>query len=274
MSDIPYQPDDSSDDLSIRPVARALPPITFSEKHRRLKASLMPLTNAQLALEARLGHASLELQSTSVNTAAPFDVAGAGTSDRGRRGPQEFSINSSNGWKSALNRFRTHTGQNGKQESGNSSPTTPTATSRSNGKAKASEEEEILEVIASCREDIKELWEDQIVGEVLNRRKVRLEDGPGLCVQSLFAYECYLNPSFYSFINDAERIARTDYQPTDDDVIRARLRTLGVQEYKFIFDHGTSPWHSIHLNCLVATFVLHSSCLLASLSFFDVDIMG
>ncbi|PPR03787.1 hypothetical protein CVT26_005785, partial [Gymnopilus dilepis] len=220
MSDIPYQPDDSSDDLSIRPVARALPPITFSEKHRRLKASLMPLTNAQLALEARLGHASLELQSTSVNTAAPFDVAGAGTSDRGRRGPQEFSINSSNGWKSALNRFRTHTGQNGKQESGNSSPTTPTATSRSNGKAKASEEEEILEVIASCREDIKELWEDQIVGEVLNRRKVRLEDGPGF------------------FINDAERIARTDYQPTDDDVIRARLRTLGVQEYKFIFDHG------------------------------------
>lgn len=28
--------------------------------------------------------------------------------------------------------------------------------------------------------------------------------------------------------------------PTDDDVIRARLRTLGVQEYRFIFDHGMS----------------------------------
>ena len=41
-----------------------------------------------------------------------------------------------------------------------------------------------------------------------------------------------------SFINDSDRIARRDYQPTDDDVIRARLRTLGVQEYKFIFDHG------------------------------------
>lgn len=41
-----------------------------------------------------------------------------------------------------------------------------------------------------------------------------------------------------SFLNDAERIATRNYQPTDDDVIRARLRTLGVQEYRFIFDHG------------------------------------
>lgn len=31
------------------------------------------------------------------------------------------------------------------------------------------------------------------------------------------------------------------YMPTDDDVIRARLRTLGVQEYRFIFDHGVLP---------------------------------
>ncbi len=41
-----------------------------------------------------------------------------------------------------------------------------------------------------------------------------------------------------SFINDTERIADRNYNPTDDDVIRARLRTLGVQEYRFILDHG------------------------------------
>jgi len=40
------------------------------------------------------------------------------------------------------------------------------------------------------------------------------------------------------FINDVERIAVSNYEPTDDDVIRARLRTLGVQEYKFIFELG------------------------------------
>jgi len=47
-----------------------------------------------------------------------------------------------------------------------------------------------------------------------------------------------LSPLISSFINDTDRIANRDYQPTDDDVIRARLRTLGVQEYRFIFDHG------------------------------------
>ncbi len=41
-----------------------------------------------------------------------------------------------------------------------------------------------------------------------------------------------------SFLHDADRIAAKSYMPTDDDVIRARLRTLGVQEYRFIFDHG------------------------------------
>jgi len=39
-------------------------------------------------------------------------------------------------------------------------------------------------------------------------------------------------------MTDSDRIADQNYQPTDDDVIRARLRTLGVQEYRFVFDHG------------------------------------
>jgi len=40
-------------------------------------------------------------------------------------------------------------------------------------------EDEIAEIIASCRDDIKSLWDDDIVGETLIRRKVRLEDRPG-----------------------------------------------------------------------------------------------
>lgn len=38
-----------------------------------------------------------------------------------------------------------------------------------------------------------------------------------------------------SFLNDVERIASRSYEPSDDDVVRARLRTLGVQEYKIEF---------------------------------------
>jgi hypothetical protein len=42
-----------------------------------------------------------------------------------------------------------------------------------------------------------------------------------------------------SFLDDIERIATKDYEPSDNDVIRARLRTLGVQEYSFWVEQGT-----------------------------------
>jgi len=173
MADIPWYPDDSTDEINLAPrPARPLPRLKFTEKHGNLKARLSPLQHVQLALEQRLGHASLEMQSTTVSTAAPFDDPAQGN----RRALQEFSINSSNGWKSALERFRGMRNTSAK-ESGNSSPTTssPTSTRRARDT-----EEELLEVIASCRDDIKALWEDNIVGETLNRRKVRLEDAPGL----------------------------------------------------------------------------------------------
>jgi hypothetical protein len=41
-----------------------------------------------------------------------------------------------------------------------------------------------------------------------------------------------------SFLDDIARVASRTYEPTDDDVLRARLRTLGVQEHRFMFDTG------------------------------------
>lgn len=38
----------------------------------------------------------------------------------------------------------------------------------------------------------------------------------------------------YSFLDDISRITKLRYEPTSDDVVKARLRTMGVQEYKFI----------------------------------------
>ena len=46
-----------------------------------------------------------------------------------------------------------------------------------------------------------------------------------------------------SFLNDIERIAARNYEPSDDDVIRARLRTLGVQEYSFWVEQGALAVH-------------------------------
>ena len=39
-----------------------------------------------------------------------------------------------------------------------------------------------------------------------------------------------------SFLNDLERIATRNYEPKDDDIVCARLRTLGVQEHKITFN--------------------------------------
>lgn len=39
-----------------------------------------------------------------------------------------------------------------------------------------------------------------------------------------------------SFLDDLERIATLDYTPSDGDIVRARLRTLGVQEYRIRFE--------------------------------------
>jgi len=77
--------------------------------------------------------------------------------------------------------------------------------------------DEVTEVIASCKDDMVALWLDPAVRTVLKNWNVRLEDSAGF------------------FLNDVERIASRSYEPSDDDVVRARLRTLGVQEYKIEF---------------------------------------
>ena len=46
--------------------------------------------------------------------------------------------------------------------------------------------------------------------------------------------------SSYSFLNDLDRIASWEYSVTDNDIVRARLRTVGIQEYRLLFKNG--PW--------------------------------
>jgi guanine nucleotide-binding protein subunit alpha len=58
------------------------------------------------------------------------------------------------------------------------------------------------------------LWNDRLVREVLRRRKIRLEESSGF------------------FLNDLDRVTALNYTPNDDDVLRARLKTVGVSEYR------------------------------------------
>ncbi|RDB24781.1 Guanine nucleotide-binding protein alpha-4 subunit [Hypsizygus marmoreus] len=78
------------------------------------------------------------------------------------------------------------------------------------------------QVIAGCKDDIGYLWNDAVVQQILRKRNIRIEDAPGF------------------FLHDLDRIANLDYVPSDEDVVRARLRTTGVQEYRFTLDRGTA----------------------------------
>ncbi|KAI9510065.1 guanine nucleotide binding protein, alpha subunit [Russula earlei] len=64
----------------------------------------------------------------------------------------------------------------------------------------------------------------------LAKQKTRIPSGRSLADGAL---EVILN-----FLEDLYRIAHRDYEPTDEDVVRARLRTVGVQEYRFVIESG------------------------------------
>ncbi|KIP04653.1 hypothetical protein PHLGIDRAFT_109311 [Phlebiopsis gigantea 11061_1 CR5-6] len=118
----------------------------------------------------------------------------------GMPGVKEVCVRAGNGWKEVLAAL-----QKEKRGKGATSPT-----------------EELTAVLDACREDIVSMWEDQAVKGMLRRRNVRLQDMPGF------------------FLNDTNRVASASYEPTDDDIVRARLRTFGVEEHRFTMESGAS----------------------------------
>lgn len=77
-----------------------------------------------------------------------------------------------------------------------------------------------LNLTATCRQDMLDLWFDPVVKEILAKRKVRWQEWPGF------------------FLNDLDRVTAQNYRPIDDDVVRARLKTMGVSDYSFVIDQG------------------------------------
>ncbi|KAH9887208.1 G-alpha-domain-containing protein [Cubamyces lactineus] len=75
-------------------------------------------------------------------------------------------------------------------------------------------------VLHHCCPDMIALWQDHVVRQILRRRKIRLEESPGF------------------YLNDLNRVTSLAYFPSDDDVLRARLKTVGVSEYSFHMEAG------------------------------------
>jgi len=142
FNDISYDADDSKKGLQAPRPPRTFNDVKFTDKHQRLWVRLAPLANIQRVLEKQLGLASLDLQSTSVKAAALFDQDKQCSSSMSQyRGVHESTL--------AL-------------------------------LMESDPEDGIALELATYQQDIKELWEDDVVMEVLSRQKVRLEDKPGL----------------------------------------------------------------------------------------------
>jgi guanine nucleotide-binding protein alpha-1 subunit len=165
----------------------------FSEKHKILKLRLAPLRGVQVDLERKLGSGAFEDQgnhtrgrSQSASVTGPTEYPLIDGDLLPRRLPKEFYIRSNNSWKDRLKHgLRT----NGRPSSGGSIHDAPGAWG-GNGRdvslsewAKGNTDlEDITGVIAGCRDDIKAVWEDEVVQRVLSKKKYRVDESSGLCV--------------------------------------------------------------------------------------------
>lgn len=107
-------------------------------------------------------------------------------------------------------------------------------------------------ILHACSEDIIKLWNDPTVKMLLRAQKVRLEDMGGLCVIQTFV--ALITLTKISFMDSIERVTALRYVPTDgesdscgkafylqigsDDILRTRLKTLGISEHRFTLDAG------------------------------------
>jgi hypothetical protein len=153
MNGLPLADDDDSGEMPIDTSH-----LQFSDKHQLLKLRLGPLRRVETDLKRRLGAGAEEDQApfspVTMNTAFTESEAGK----LPKRRPQEFFVRS---WRNAL-----------EKSDGIPKPTSP----RHNG----DERDESTEVIARCRDDMKALWEDRVVKEVMSKRRLRLEDSAEL----------------------------------------------------------------------------------------------
>lgn len=132
----------------------------FLDKHKLLQLRLQPLTRVQRDLEKYLGSAALEPGQVSTTNNVPFPAQGAGSSVSPHR-PTEFSVPVNSSWKIRLL---------GKEET----------SKRLIEKKSIQDLHDATEIIYRCGPDIKQLWADDVVQQVLRGTKAQLEHSSGL----------------------------------------------------------------------------------------------
>ncbi|KAH7882371.1 guanine nucleotide binding protein, alpha subunit [Phlebopus sp. FC_14] len=120
---------------------------------------------------------------------------------------REIFVNSSVGWKNAFNKLITSVG-NGRNSCDSADM------------IDWSDPEDPGVVLHACSEDMIRLWADPTIRKLMEMEKMRPEEMAGF------------------FLDALERVTSPRYVPTDDDILRARLKTVGVSEHSFTMKAG------------------------------------
>ncbi|GBE87573.1 Guanine nucleotide-binding protein alpha-4 subunit [Sparassis crispa] len=172
----------------------------LTTEHLMLKMQLSPLVQVEEALARKL---------VPSGTAA-FDAARFSQDDKvyytNSVRSREVAVNSQFAWKGIFSRFVASTRQSFESDASGPGWENMDDTGR---------------VICACREDMIRLWNDATIQALLHAQHLKLEDMPGF------------------FLDSLDRVASPKYVPTDDDILRARLKTLGVTEYRFMIKDKT-----------------------------------
>ncbi|KAH8827966.1 guanine nucleotide-binding protein alpha-4 subunit [Flagelloscypha sp. PMI_526] len=170
------------------------PPLT--PEHLKLKMRLAPLQSVEDALLRKLappGTADNEATHLTPLTNLP--------------GRKELAVYGAKQWKGAFGRLLT----GGER------------TSLDGDAVNLEDPDEPSVVLNACRDDMIQLWNDPLIRQLLKAQKLRLEDMAGFP----------MTDGFSSFLDSIERVTALRYVPTDDDILRARIKTLGVSEHRF-----------------------------------------
>ena len=183
------------------------------EKHERLRTHLPALKHAFRELQIRLGEGAHE--------EFEDDVRGpsSGASNSAGTGRQSLS---QNGGRTEFCVRRLQEALASAEEASRAETDAPT------------------EVLLGSLDDILAIWNDDALNEILKKRHVRLQE---MVPASVLFVICLILASYVthfpwvmlepdSFLDDLTRIVQRAYIPTDNDVVRSRLRTVGVKEYR------------------------------------------
>ncbi|RXW21992.1 hypothetical protein EST38_g3878 [Candolleomyces aberdarensis] len=114
---------------------------------------------------------------------------------------KELAVNSTKPWKDTFNRL-VH-GERDSFESGDA--------------IDWEDPEDPGRILHDLSDDMIKLWNDPITQLLLEKQNLRMQELAGF------------------FLDQLERVTAPRYVPTDDDILKARLKTLGVTEHRFTF---------------------------------------